>query len=66
MNSVDKKFVIGIAVIGSASYLYMNKKKDVKILGLDANNSKKFVGSMALISLGILAYQVIKGKKILA
>lgn len=68
MNQVDKNIVVGTAIIATVGYLYMSKQekslKPVKILGLDSSNSKKLTGAIALITIGILSYNLIKGKKI--
>lgn len=58
MNVTDRNLLIGVTVIGAASFLYMrNRAKHnlpVKLFGLDADNSQKFVLATSILTGGIL------------
>ncbi len=64
MNTVDKKVVGGIALIGTIGTLYMvsrlKKGKPVTIMGLNAEHSLKFVSAVTLLSGAVLAWNAFK------
>ncbi len=64
MNPLDKKTLIGIAVISTAAYLFLKAKqannKPIKLLGLDASNSIKFVGAVAILSVAVITLPLAK------
>lgn len=70
MNPIDKKTLIGIAVVSSAGYLYLSdrekKLKPVRFLGLDPGNSKKLFAAISVLSLVLLATNSAKLKKVIA
>lgn len=68
MNTMDRKLLIGLTAISVIAFVALEVKKKnnkpMRVLGLDADHSIKFVGAIAVISGGMLAYNLF-GKKMI-
>ena len=67
MNTTDRNLLIGVALISSAGFIYVQnrikKNQPVKFLGLDAENTKRFVLATAVLSGGILLINTVAKTK---